>query len=145
MEMKVTREVVLDLLPLYLSGEASPATRALVERYLETDPELAARARLPLADSLARPPAPPPPPELALRSLRRTRRRLALQRWLFGFAISFTAVGLSLRIRSEPGAPPAVRLEIFEHPRGLGVCLAIAALLWIAYWAIGRRVRLGQP
>ena len=39
--MKVTRDVVLDLLPLYLAGEASSDTRALVERYLETDPELA--------------------------------------------------------------------------------------------------------
>ncbi len=39
--MKVTRDVVLDLLPLYLADEASSDTRALVESFLETDPELA--------------------------------------------------------------------------------------------------------
>jgi hypothetical protein len=39
--MKVTRNVVFDLLPLYLADEASSDTRALVETFLETDPELA--------------------------------------------------------------------------------------------------------
>jgi hypothetical protein len=39
--MKVTRNVVLDLLPLYLADEASSDTRSLVESFLETDPELA--------------------------------------------------------------------------------------------------------
>jgi anti-sigma factor RsiW len=44
---EITREVILDLLPLYLAGEGSPATRSLVERYLETDPELARFAKQP--------------------------------------------------------------------------------------------------
>ncbi len=39
--MKITRDVILDLLPLYLADEVSAETRALVEKYLETDPELA--------------------------------------------------------------------------------------------------------
>ena len=39
--MEITRNVILDLLPLYLADEVSADTRALVERYLETDPELA--------------------------------------------------------------------------------------------------------
>jgi anti-sigma factor RsiW len=43
--MKITRGVILDLLPLYVAGEGSPDTRALVEQYLETDPELAEMAR----------------------------------------------------------------------------------------------------
>ena len=32
--MNVTREVILDLLPVYVSGEASPATKALIEAIL---------------------------------------------------------------------------------------------------------------
>lgn len=40
--MKVSREVIQDLLPLYLAGEVSEDTRILVEEYLETDPDLAA-------------------------------------------------------------------------------------------------------
>ena len=39
--MEITRNVILDLLPLYLADEVSADTRALVEKYLETDPELA--------------------------------------------------------------------------------------------------------
>jgi hypothetical protein len=41
---RVTREVILDLMPLYLAGEVSADTRALVEDYLESDAELAALA-----------------------------------------------------------------------------------------------------
>ncbi len=39
--MDITRNVILDLLPLYVADEVSADTRALVEIYLETDPELA--------------------------------------------------------------------------------------------------------
>src|SRR5262249_34993325 len=131
--------------PVYLSGEASPASRALVQRYLETDPELAAKLRLQWTESLAQAVPPPPPPELALRSLRRTRRLLALQRWLFGFAISFTAVGLSLRIHFSPEGVPDVHLVLLERPLGVGVCLALGAALWVAYFVVGRRAGLRGP
>ncbi len=39
--MEITRNVILDLLPLYSAKEVSSDTRALVEKYLKTDPELA--------------------------------------------------------------------------------------------------------
>ena len=39
--MEITRDVILDLLPLYLADEVSADTRALVEKHLEADPELA--------------------------------------------------------------------------------------------------------
>ena len=39
--MEITRNVILDLLPLYSADEVSADTRALVEKYLKTDPELA--------------------------------------------------------------------------------------------------------
>ncbi len=39
--MDITRNVILDLLPLYVANEVSADTRALVEKYLEADPELA--------------------------------------------------------------------------------------------------------
>jgi len=38
--MNITREVIIDLLPVYSSGEASADTMSLVEAYLRTDPEL---------------------------------------------------------------------------------------------------------
>ena len=39
--MKITKNVILDLLPLYAADEVSSDTRTLIEEYLKTDPELA--------------------------------------------------------------------------------------------------------
>jgi anti-sigma factor RsiW len=39
--VEITRNIIEDLLPLYLAGEASPETRALVEEFLARDPSLA--------------------------------------------------------------------------------------------------------
>jgi hypothetical protein len=43
--MKPTRDVVVDLWPLYASGEASPDTRALVEAFIAEDRELGEKLR----------------------------------------------------------------------------------------------------
>ena len=43
--MEITKNVILDLLPLYLADEVSEDTRTLVENYLETDKELADLAK----------------------------------------------------------------------------------------------------
>lgn len=56
--MKVTREVILDLLPLYLADEASKETQVLVKEYLDQDPDLAKLAR----QWRERLPEPPPTP-----------------------------------------------------------------------------------
>lgn len=54
---KVTKDVILDLLPLYLAGEVSNDTAALVKEYLETDPELAEAAKeMAKTDSLGKVP-----------------------------------------------------------------------------------------
>ena len=62
--MKLDPEVIRDLLPLYLAGEASPATRRLVDEHLAADPELARLARAaadPEVSRLRRRAAPPAP------------------------------------------------------------------------------------
>lgn len=56
--MEVTRNVILDLLPLYLANETSVDTAALVEEYLKTDPELARLAQHPNVTGLAEVPVP---------------------------------------------------------------------------------------
>jgi anti-sigma factor RsiW len=56
---EVTKDVILDILPLYLAGEVSADTTALVKKYLETDPELAETAKeMAKADSLNKVPIP---------------------------------------------------------------------------------------
>jgi len=136
----IPREVLLDLLPLYASGEASAATRALVETHLAKDLDLARRLHevraLPrLAHVL--------PPELELRALRRTRGALALQRWLFGLAIMFTALTFTTRIGFDNQRITEFRPLIFDYPREFGVCLALALAFWIAYHVLRGRLRGG--
>ena len=56
---EVTKDVILDLLPLYIAGEVSEATAALVKKYLESDLELAETAKeMAKADSLGKVPIP---------------------------------------------------------------------------------------
>jgi len=56
---ELNRNIVMDLLPLYISGEASPETVESVKRYLEIDPELAEIAKeMAKANSLGKVPLP---------------------------------------------------------------------------------------
>ena len=81
MTMNISRDVILDLLPLYLAEEASGDTRALVEAYLETDPQLAETVKTSAAANL---PADIPIPlstEDQMETFKETKRQL-LQRTL---------------------------------------------------------------
>jgi predicted anti-sigma-YlaC factor YlaD len=139
--MNVTREVILDLLPLYLAGEASPATRALVEEYLKQDPELAQCIRLHWAESFAKAVPSDLPPELELRSLRRTRRLLGWQRWLFGLAITFSALSLSSELSWKGGHFKEFHFLLRDYPAPFGTLLALGLVCWIGYSLIRRRLR----
>jgi anti-sigma factor RsiW len=141
--MNVPREVILDLLPVYLSGEASPATRTLVEEHIKQDAELAQRLRLLMADNLAKAAPPVLPPELELRSLRRTRRLLGWQRWLFGLGIFFSAMLLSNEFSFEGGHLKEFHFLLRDYPAELGICVVLGLVCWIAYFSIRRRLRTG--
>ena len=56
---EITKDIIQDLLPLYVAGEASADTNALVRDYLAADPELAETAKeMAKADSLNKVPIP---------------------------------------------------------------------------------------
>jgi anti-sigma factor RsiW len=136
--MKVTRDVVLDLLPVYLAGEASPDTRALVEEYLRQDPDLERRVRA-RDTALLHDLATGPSPEMELASLRRTRQVLARLRWTCALATTFTVVALALRIDFTDGRLTTFRFLIADHPVPLGTCLLVGAVLWVTYFTMRRR------
>jgi predicted anti-sigma-YlaC factor YlaD len=139
--MDVAREVILDLLPAYLSGEASPATRALVEEHMKQDAELAQRIRLLLTETFAKAAPPVLPPELELRSLRRTQSLLSWQRWLFGLGIFFSAMLLSNEFSFEGGHLKEFHFLLHDYPAEFGICLVLGLVCWIAYFSIRRRLR----
>jgi len=139
--MNVTREVILDLLPVYLSGEASPATRALVEEFLKQDPELAQRIRLQWTKNFAKVSPSALPPDLELRSLRRARKLIGLQRWLFGFGITFAALSLSNQTTFEGWHLKEFHFLLRDYPVEMGICVALGVICWTAYFLIRRRLR----
>ena len=90
--MNVTDEVIKDLLPLYMAGEASADTVRLVEEYLARHPQLrmAMTENVPVLEAEA-------PPHLEKRTVEHTRRLLARKNNWLGAAIFLTLVPFSFR------------------------------------------------
>lgn len=133
--MNVTRDVIIDLWPIYEAGEASRDTAALVESYLAGDQELAKRlgrakeaARRVLEQNGGAAPA-----EGERRMVAATRRRLGRQRWLTGAAVFLSVLPFSF---GDLGDGP--RLLITDL-RVRAVMLIPAAVLWFALWRATRR------
>jgi anti-sigma factor RsiW len=96
--MEPTRDVIKDLLPLYLAGEASADSRALVEEQLDRDPELAGLAQQWKTQLPGPPPAPvrPEAQALAYQEARRqiTNRIITLAGVISGGVLAIAAVAL---------------------------------------------------
>jgi hypothetical protein len=136
--MNVPRDVILDLAPIYLTGEASAATRELVDDYLRTDPDLArwmTEQRVQTFDRLEA----TPPADLELRALRRVRTRLGLQRWMFGLGWFFLALALSVEFRTERGRIVEFHFLARDYPAAAVVCLVLMILCWGTYAALRRK------
>ncbi len=147
--MQVTREVILDLIPIYLAGEASPATRALIDEYLRQDPELAQRVRSLSANnltSIAQPLSSDPllSSDIEVRALRRARALIGWQKWLFGLGITFTALSFSNEFSIENGHLREFHFLIRDYPTPFGAFATVALICWISYYAIRRRLRIAR-
>lgn len=97
--MEVTRNVIQDLLPLYLAGEVSPETRKLVDEFLSQDATLAAEVERQKSDSLKQlftgGTHMSLPQDHDAQTLTRTRSTIAQRSWMLGLAIAFTIFPLS--------------------------------------------------
>jgi anti-sigma factor RsiW len=133
--MTITRDIIKDLLTVYLAGEASPDTRALIEDRLRTDPELARLVEQARVSDL--PVVPATPPSLEKRALDRTRRHLRRRSIVLGTAIYVSLLPLSVTFNSAGFHG----LLIEDWPERL-VVLAVAGLLWATYWRMSRRMRV---
>jgi anti-sigma factor RsiW len=135
--MNVTAEVVKDLLPLYVAGEASADTRALVEEFLHTDPQLSALAAA-LREQEGRPTLSAAPPGAERAALTTTRSLLRRRSWLLGFALMFTALPLSFSFDS--GGFRFLLLR--DAPSFAFASWAVATVLWLAFAQVARRLRV---
>ena len=134
--MEVTRDVITDLLPLYQSGEASDDTRALVQAFLEQDPEF---AKLVKAGALVTlPPAMPGAlsEETEMKALAATKLELKRRSLFMATALLFS--GLTVAIAVEP---TGVRWLWADSPIVAVVMLIVAVISWTAFFATRRRLK----
>ena len=128
----VTREIISDLWPLYLSGDASPDTRRLVDEFLEGDPDFERSLREVASDPLEGYAPPSLPPDHQLKTLDRVKRRLWGYPMLLQLAILFSCFAFG-RIVSDTSWDVS--------PRNFIITAAIAVVLWIAFFVTLLRER----
>jgi len=127
--MKITRNVILDLLPLVLADEAHEDSRVLVEKYLASDPKMAALAEQ--AKNAPKPPEIPIPltPEDEMKSLEKTKRLMFQHNIFLILAIAFTflfAIGITVLLD--------------EAPQGPAIFFVLGSVFWLAYAQINRKL-----
>ena len=130
--MQVTREMIVDLLPLYQSGEASADSRAAVEAFMRRDPSL---ARL-IADDSAGPEAIPPTASLERQAVSRTRAIIRRRSWVLAFAIFFTMLPFSFAFRGDKVTFFMLRDQPVSALFWLG-----AAALWVMHIRLTRSLQ----
>jgi anti-sigma factor RsiW len=136
--MNVSRDVVRDLLTVYLASEASPDTKAFVEDYLRTDAELAREVDAARAGLLAMPKTGPPAPSAGKEALDATRKLLSERTWTFAVGLLFTLLPLSVA-----GEGSRVTFLLIRDAPTLGFGLwATAAVVWVWHARIRRRLRV---
>jgi hypothetical protein len=136
--MKLEREVIVDLLPAYFSGEASAATCALVEEYFREHPDFEHSARR-AGSSLERlhVATHAPDPEKEKLALERARLVVETRSSFLWLAIFFTLMPLVFRVHEHKivwilwqGEGSSFRGILF---------LAVAVFLWLMYFYTRRR------
>jgi anti-sigma factor RsiW len=136
MNATITRDVITDLLPAYLSGEVSADTRTLLENFLKTDPEFAAQikqqSKLVFAASAAQLTA----DSVEVKALKRAKRLIRRRAWLMGWAIFFTCFSISFQF-----GPDGFHWTMLEMPIVGVFSVALGLFFWIAYFRSKYRLK----
>jgi hypothetical protein len=133
--MKLEREVIIDLLPAYFSGEASAATRTLVEQFFRENPdfEKSARSAAGPLDSLKVPP-PRLDPEKEKLALERARLVNETRSSFFWLGVVSTLMLFLFRIQNGK----VIWIVWSSSDKGSGIrgplFLAMAAFFWLFYF-----------
>ena len=127
--MNITKEVITDLMPLYLSNECSEDTKKLVDEYLKANPSFAEQVK-----SFSKNPLPhaalhlPGKPEEMI-ALKKTKHLLKLRTYVMAFAIFCTLAPFSFIYTNGKF------FWLFAESPGSALVYAVFALaLWAAYF-----------
>ncbi len=136
--MKIDRQVVIDLLPVYFSGEASAPTRTLVEDYFREDPEFERIARnanrsvesLKIGPSAA-------DAEKEKEALMRTRNHLRARNIWRTFAIVNCLLPFSFAFENNQFKWIMFR----DSPKGAALFALFGIACWVMFFVHDRRIR----
>jgi len=132
--MTVTRDVILDLLPLYFAGEVSADTKALVDEFLRTDPDFARMSRR--FDTLVKEHRSPPEHDAGeRRAFERTRMLLRYRNQTIGMAVAYSLLPFAFLFRDG-------RIEwiMLRDKPTIATAFGFTALAcWLAAYIIDRR------
>ena len=134
--MRVTSEVIRDILPLYYNAECSKETKELVEEFFESNPEFARSAsrehpHLPKieADSLT--------PTDEMKTLLRTKQHLRMRSTMLGIAIFFSLAPFSFLYIDG-----TFHWLFSESPRSALVYAVIGIACWVYYFLLRRKTKV---
>ena len=134
--MNISRDVVKDLITVYLAGDASPDTRAFVESYLKSDPELARDVEAARGSSLGLPPTPTPTSEKQV--LDATRQHLKNRTSTLVVAMIFTVLPLTFAFQGS-----TITFWLIRDAPVIGITWWVtAAIMWAWHLMIRRRLRV---
>jgi len=134
--VNISRDVVKDLMPVYLAGDASADTRALVESYLKSDPELASDVKAARAASLELPATPAPSAEK--QALDATRQLIKSRTSTLVVAMVFTVLPLTFVFHGT-----TITFFLIRDAPLIGLTWWVtAAIMWIWHVTIRRRLRV---
>jgi len=133
--MNVTKEVIHDLFPLYLSNECSADTRALVEEYLRANPAEAEALRRVMSAPLPASAAPANGSE-EVRALIEARRRVRQRSWTMAVAIFFTVAPFSFFYDGK-----TFWMLFWNEPKAAAAYWAVGVVAWVVYFVQRGRQR----
>ncbi len=124
--MKITRNIVIDLWPVYQSGEASQDTRDLVEAYLADEPEFTNMINAQQEQEFKLTQAPIElPKEIEMETLEKTKKILWQRSLYTGLAIFFTLFAFTFNFDTK-----GVHWIWEGMPVVSGICLAVGIFFW---------------
>jgi len=132
--MTVTRDVILDLLPLYFAGEVSADTKTLVDEFLRTDPDFARMSsRFDMLLKDRRTPSSSDASER--RAFERTRMLVKYRNQTIGMAVAYSLLPFAFLFRH--GQVEWILMR--DKPSVAAAFAATALACWVAAWIINHR------
>ncbi len=134
--MNITHDVIIDLLPLYFSGEASEDSKILINNYFEQNPEFAEQSKTSSEQIITNDIPITLTKDDEMNTLNKTKKFIRLRSWLLGFAIFFTLAPAS--VANIDGRTFWFAIEAPLTALGYGL---VGVIFWISYFVTRHKLQ----